>query len=45
MNKAKPRGQGDGGLGDDFEGVAVGIGDGGEDVVDYLLVEQTVVGE
>lgn len=31
MNKAKPLGQGDGGLGDDFEGVAVGIGDGGEE--------------
>lgn len=31
MNKAKPLGRGDGGLGDDFEGVAVGIGDGGEE--------------
>ena len=31
MNKAKPLGRGDGGLGDDFEGIAVGIGDGGEE--------------
>ena len=45
INKAKPLGRGGGELGDDFEGVAVGVGDGGEDVVDYLLVEQTVVGE